>query len=48
MDITLDQIFLGLAIIAFVLAIFAVPSGSVLKGGWVPVGLLFVALFLWP
>jgi hypothetical protein len=45
MAITLELIFLAAAIICFALAAFGVPGP---KGGWVPVGLILVCLFLWP
>lgn len=45
MTVTVDVVFLILAIVCFVLAAFAIPGP---KGGWTPVGLIFVSLFLWP
>jgi nicotinamide mononucleotide (NMN) deamidase PncC len=45
MTLTLGLVFLVLAIICFALAALGVAGP---KGGWQPVGLIFVCLFLWP
>jgi len=43
-SLVVERIFLGLAIICFLLAAAGAPGP---KGGWTPVGLIFVSLFLW-
>lgn len=46
MTITIRLIFLVLALICFLLATFAVAPGP--KGGWTPLGLVFLTLSFWP
>ena len=45
MTITVQVVFLVLALVSFVLATLGVKGPP---GGWQPVGLIFLTLFLWP
>lgn len=45
MTVTISLIFLIVAIVCFALAAFAVKGPA---GGWVAIGLLFLALHFWP